>query len=64
MPKKKKGILVDEIKEEKQVEKQPEKRQVFTTNEPIPPKKKSKMITTRDLPTYLENYHGRKEQKK
>lgn len=62
MKEKKKEILVDEVKEEKQAEKQPEKRQVFTTNEPQDPRKKSK-ITTRDLPAYLENYHGRKEKK-
>ena len=63
MPKKKKEILAAEVKEEKQVEKQPEKKRIFTTNEPISSEKKSKMFTTRDLPTYLPNYHSIKEKK-
>jgi len=38
---------------------------IITTSEPRPKKKgKKTLITTRDLPTWLENYHGKKEKSK
>ena len=45
---------------EKEVKPEERKPGIFTTNDPISPKKKKEFIQTRDLPSYLENYHGRK----
>jgi len=39
-------------------------RIIITSSEPRPKKRRQKtLITTRDLPTWLENYHGKKEEK-
>jgi len=53
-----------DIPNEKIEEEKPEKKKnlFFSTSGPRLQKKKSKskMITTRDLPTFLPNYHGKK----
>ena len=49
--------------DEEQPEEKPEKKikKFFSTSDrPQPSEKKSKIITTRGLPTFLPNYHGKK----
>jgi len=42
---------------EKEVKPKEWKPRLFTTNDPISPKKKAKMIQTRDLPSFLPGFH-------
>jgi len=49
--------------ESEQSEEQPEEKKVkkfFSTSDRPQPKRKVAMLTTRDLPTFLPNYHGKK----
>lgn len=51
------GVIVFDRPSE-DVEEENSSQGIVTTETPRPPKKKSKILTTRDLPTELPNYHG------
>ena len=55
--------MTDKEKKPLEKEKKPKERKprLLTTNDPINPKTKRKMITTHELPAHLPNYHGGKK---
>jgi len=53
----------EDEKIQESTEEDPLRRTVITTTRPLPPGKKKKILTTRDLPPDLPNYHNVKKEK-